>query len=298
MVPQLVDLILIIATLLFEGAILVLYICLAVRNQHTFKKHWKPGFLLGLVLFFMIVPSIVYAAIHFEPSALFENAADSAPSSEANEFAILTGIAIGFTVMFVIHILCIGWHMVLYVVSASEWAKTRTLTFLTHVGEKKLPWLQITCAFAFGIFSGFVSIIVFNFLGVREGEMFNDIRRFFPALATSSSVVSLLVSILAVTHFAIAEELVFRGGIFAFLISKARNNRLAIIASLVVVSLTWALAHIPNTNAPLLKITQIFIIGLFLGEFARRSCIETAIAAHIGLNVSAVTIEFVLANIF
>ncbi|MHC4283186.1 MAG: CPBP family glutamic-type intramembrane protease [Planctomycetota bacterium] len=266
--PQLIYIISIMITMLLEGAFLVLYILLAVRNRHAFKKHWKPGLLLGLALFLMVIPSIVYAAIHIDPSAVFDHFADSSPSSET---PVLIGIAVGFFVMFVIHILCIGWHMVLYVVSASEWAKTRTLTFLKHIGEKKLPWLHISGAFAFGVFLGFVSTIVFHFLGVGEGEMFDELKRFFPDMAISSSVWGLLVFILALTHMAIVEELVYRGGIFAFLISRARNNRLAIIASLIIVSLTWALAHIPNTNTPLIKITQVFIIGLFLGEFARRS---------------------------
>ncbi|MHC4654525.1 MAG: CPBP family glutamic-type intramembrane protease [Planctomycetota bacterium] len=292
--PQLVYIISIIITMLLEGAFLVLYILLAVRNRQAFKKHWKPSLLLGLALFLMVVPSIVYAAIHLDPSAVFDHFAEFSHSSEA---LVPVVIAVGFFAVFVIHILCIGWHMVLYVVSASEWTKTLTLTFLKHVGEKKLPWLQICCAFAFGVFMGFVSVIVFHLLGVGEGEMFDDVNRFFPDMATSSTVGGLLVSILALTRMAIVEELVYRGGILAFLISKARNNRLAIIASLIIVSLTWALPHIPNTDAPLLKITQVFIIGLFLGEFARRSCIETAMAAHIGLNISAVTIEFILSNI-
>jgi membrane protease YdiL (CAAX protease family) len=289
--PKLVNIISIFITILLEVAFLVLYILLAIRNRGAFKKHWKPGLLLGIALFLMVVPNIVYAAIHLDLSTVFEHFAGSSHPPEA---PVLIGIAVGFFVMFVIHILCIGWYMVLYVVSASEWTKTRTLTLPEHVGEKKLPWLHIWCAFAFGVFMGGVSVIVFHFLGVGEGEMFKDVNRFFPDIGTSSSVWGLLVSILVLTRMAIIEELVYRGGIFAFLVSRARNNRLAIIASLIIISLTWALAHIPNTSTPLIKITQVFIIGLFLGEFARRSCIVTAMAAHIGLNISAVTIEFII----
>lgn len=291
---KLVYLIQIAAIMLLEVAILALYILLAVKNRHAFKKHWKPGLLLGIALFLMVVPNIVYVVIHLDLSAVFEHFTDSAASPEA---PVLVGIAAGFFGALVLHILCIGWYMVLYIVSASEWTKTRMFTFMKHIGEKRLPWLHIWCAFAFGVFTGVVSVIVFHLLGVEEGEMFDDANRFFPGMLTSSSIWGLLISIPVLIRIAIVEELVYRGGIFAFLISKARNNRLAIIASLIIVSLTWAVAHIPNTNTPLIKITQVFIIGLFLGEFARRSCIESAMAAHIGINISGVTLEFILSNI-
>ncbi len=52
-------------------------------------------------------------------------------------------------------------------------------------------------------------------------------------------------------------------------------------------SLVWAAAHAPNTDAPAVKCAQIFVLGLFFCWFARRWCLEAAVAAHVALNLAA-----------
>ena len=56
--------------------------------------------------------------------------------------------------------------------------------------------------------------------------------------------------------------------------------------------LVWALFHLGNTDSPLVKITQIFLIGLALTEMARRMGLEAALAAHISLNLCSVVFGF------
>jgi len=56
----------------------------------------------------------------------------------------------------------------------------------------------------------------------------------------------------------------------------------------VIITLTWALPHFPNTDAPLVKVTQVFLFGLILAEIARRDSVRSAIAAHVGLNLTSV----------
>jgi membrane protease YdiL (CAAX protease family) len=93
---------------------------------------------------------------------------------------------------------------------------------------------------------------------------------------------------------AILEELQYRGILQGFLLRLCKDNRVAVTAATICVSLLWALLHLPNTNAPLLKCIQVFIIGLVLSEFARRKGIGTSIAAHVSLNISATILELIL----
>ena len=55
----------------------------------------------------------------------------------------------------------------------------------------------------------------------------------------------------------------------------------------------WSVLHLLNTDLLLVKFGQIFIVGLVLSEFARRACVEAAIAGLVGLNLI-----FVLLSLF
>jgi hypothetical protein len=50
--------------------------------------------------------------------------------------------------------------------------------------------------------------------------------------------------------------------------------------------------HVLNTDNPTFKIAQIFIFGTILAEFARRWSLESAIAAHLSLNVTALVLGY------
>ncbi len=115
----------------------------------------------------------------------------------------------------------------------------------------------------------------------------------FPAAASASPLVTIPVFCLFVIAVAISEELVFRGGILALVVRSTRNRHVLRFLGIIAISLLWGLVHIPNTSIPEIKVAQIFIIGLVLAEIARRSCIHSAIAAHIGLNLTSVALSFV-----
>jgi len=42
------------------------------------------------------------------------------------------------------------------------------------------------------------------------------------------------------------------------------------------------------------KLSQIFVVGVVLCEFARRVSVEAAIAGHLGLNLTSVLLAFAL----
>jgi membrane protease YdiL (CAAX protease family) len=116
----------------------------------------------------------------------------------------------------------------------------------------------------------------------------------FPHIKEVNPIITIPIASLALSVPAIIEELTYRGAIFGFLLRLSRNNRWAIVASTLFVSLIWALGHLSNTNAPLIKCIQIFIIGIVFCEFARRISIESAIASHIALNVTIVILAFLV----
>ncbi|MCM8819223.1 MAG: CPBP family glutamic-type intramembrane protease [Candidatus Omnitrophica bacterium] len=89
---------------------------------------------------------------------------------------------------------------------------------------------------------------------------------------------------------AIGEELFFRRGILAFLMSKSKSPLVRIFYSYNFFNM--GLLHFSNTNAPTIKITQVFILGIFFAGFAERICFESAIATHIGLNISGILLYY------
>ncbi len=96
------------------------------------------------------------------------------------------------------------------------------------------------------------------------------------------------IAALAITAVALGEELTYRGVLFGWLQRLfGREGRAGVAMAAVLTSLVWAAAHIPNTDAPLVKCAQIFVLGLFFCWFARKWCLEAAIAAHAALNLSA-----------
>jgi membrane protease YdiL (CAAX protease family) len=52
-------------------------------------------------------------------------------------------------------------------------------------------------------------------------------------------------------------------------------------------SLVWSLGHAGNADPIWLKLAQIFLLGLLFGWLAHRHNVESAIMAHVGLNVAA-----------
>ena len=182
--------------------------------------------------------------------------------------------------------------MVVYHVAAAEWEKVRPDAFPLLAKTGKAPWRWVLGASAFGAAAGALSVVIFVAMGVEEGEEIKELLKLFPDAEEASLWLKVPVVVLAISAPAIAEELTFRGGILGFLLRLSGNNRLAVAGSIIAVSLVWSLIHIPNTDAPLMKCAQIFIIGIAFAEFARRSCIEAAIAGHLALNLAVAATAF------
>ncbi len=272
--------------LAIQGSIFVLFVVLAILNRQAFKRHWKTGLALGIACFVMMVPGAAFSLAHFDASSVVSHMKlPFPPDAVMKVFACAVVLLAG-----AILLLRIGWDMIVYYVAAAEWDRVRPGAFPLLGKTGKPPWRPILLAVAFGIGAGALSVHVFLWLGVEEGEAIRKMFELFPGAGEASIWIRAPVMLLTLSVPAVVEELVFRGGALGFLLRVSGKHRVAIAASVVGTSLLWALLHIPNTDAPLVKCAQMLIIGVVLAEFARRSCIEAAMAGHLGLNVSVTVI--------
>ena len=278
-IPSLLDLLFLVAIVATELAIVAFYIVLAVIDRRQFKKRWKPGLVFGLVLFPMFIPGIVFGLAYFDD-----------PNMPENMHGVVLAFAAVGAILF--QVAKIGWHMVLYVVAASEWQRASPCGPLGGRARTPVSWGRLAGGFAFGAVAAVLTVAVFTAMGVKEGRMFADFQRMFPGVESASPLVVIPTVSLLVTALAISEELVYRGGMMALVVRKSRGRPMLRYLGVTVITFVWALAHAPNTDAPLMKMTQIFVIGIVLAEIARRDSLRTAIAAHVGLNLTAVPLAF------
>jgi membrane protease YdiL (CAAX protease family) len=199
-------------------------------------------------------------------------------------------MVIGFFVL----VLRVGWHMLEYYVAAAEWRRFKPDPFPILQGRENRRMRTVLAAATLGVAAGALSLVALQALGVQVSDAVKDIQRLFPRAANAPLAVRLPVFLCAFSALAVVEELAFRGVLLGWLLRVGRPRGGYAVCAIVLVSLLWALLHIPNTNAPLLKCGQIFVFGLLLGELARRWSVEAAIAAHVALNLSVVILGLTL----
>ena len=258
-----------------QVAYLVLTIILGVRNGPHLKRHWRAGLMVGLVLLVGLVPSMFFAVAYLDMGAL----------GEGMVWVLMVGVVLG--VLF--QVVKVVWHALLYTVALAEWHKVGNGGPLG--GRLRVPfaWRELVCPFAIGVFIAAVSVIAFTLLGIEEGDAFLALRQLFPGATEASAWVTFPTVLLLAVTLAVSEELMYRGGTMAWLMRKWRHP-VARWAGVLVITLIWALAHVPNTDAPWVKITQMTIIGIVLAEVVRRGSLRDAIAVHVGLNAASVVI--------
>lgn len=259
--------------------ILIAHIILAVENRRRFKLRWKPGLTIGVVLFLMTIPSLVFSFACMDDSGI----------EESMRIAFLVGMILGV----ILQILNIGWNMILFIVADAEWRKTGTGGLLGRRSRINGSWRHMTASFATGVVIASVSIVVFTLLGIEEGESILALQELFPKAGSASPWIAMPVITLFFSVHAVTEELVFRGGMLAFVIRKSGDRKILQYIGITAITLAWAVAHIPNTNAPVVKVIQMFITGIILVEITRRSSLRNAIAAHFGLNLTCAVVPYI-----
>jgi membrane protease YdiL (CAAX protease family) len=102
--------------------------------------------------------------------------------------------------------------------------------------------------------------------------------------------VSLAVSpltILVAATFGFSEELVFRLGLQNGLTYMFRSIRYGHYWAVVVTAAFWSVGHIGSMDPNWVKIAQIFVFGLLLGQMNRRFGVVPCIISHVLFNIVA-----------
>jgi len=272
-------------------ALLLLVVSLTLEDHSRLRLNWRTGIVLGLLWFLLGLPAQIFVMTQVDVQAVLEQTHIPAENAGLVVMALYIGLILGFT----ISVVKIAWYMLVYHAAAVQWSELRPDPFPLLQRRGRAPWAAIGGAAAFGVAAGGISAAVLKLLGVSTSDALKVYTAFGPSAANAGLYVRLPVLVLAVSGAALAEELLFRGVLFGWLLRLSRNRTAGIVLATVLVSLVWALVHLPNTDAPWIKCGQIFLISMVLCEFARRWCLEAAIAAHVGLNVAALLISAAIA---
>jgi len=255
-----------------------LYVVLGVLNRRHIAGRWKPGLVLSCALLAMMVPSVIFGLVYLDLSSV--------------ETEMMIGLAIGAFIGLIIQVIKLGWHLLLFGVAEAEWNRAGWGFSLSAEQRKHPTWRELVQPFLIGLAAAAVSSAAFQWLDVKEGPIMNLIRTLMPESGNAPAFVTIPVSCLVVTAVAVSEELAYRGGVLAFLLRVTRKSKALKWLAIVLLNLPWALAHIPNTDKPLIKVSQMMVLGIVFTIIARNRSLRSAIAAHVGLNLGAMALAF------
>jgi membrane protease YdiL (CAAX protease family) len=257
---------------------------LALVHCRRAAAHARMALAVGLACAAMDAPAIVLALAFFDPSK-------AGPA-----FAGLPSIGLGLVVAGSVFAVAFeaGWNAVKYHAAASEWEIAYPEAMPVLRQRRGAPWRTITIAFLFGVEAGVLTLIAIALLDIKPNEELVRFMSLFPKLGTVSTLVRLPMMMMLVTAAAVKEELLFRGVLLGSLVRLSRGRPWAIAVSIVAVSLAFGMVHMNVASVPAFKVAQTFLLGVAFSLFALRGNLEVAIAAHVGLNLTAVAASLVL----
>jgi hypothetical protein len=265
--------------------VVVLVVVLAARDRRRFSANWASGFLVAVAWFLLFLPLMVFTMTHADVLAAAQQGGATPEGQRAAIMVLFASLMIVFTVK-VVQIPC---YTVVYHVAAEQWGAIRPDAFpLLH--GRPVPWLAVAGAAAFGVGAAAAGAAVFKLFPVEVLGLVRSFSTLNPEAAQAGPWVRLPLLGLAAAGAALGDELVLRGALLGWLLRAGRNRRAAAVEAAVLVSLFGACAAVLSGGATPAQGAQVFVVGLFLCEFARRSCIEAAVAAHVCLNVGALLI--------
>lgn len=255
-------------------------------NGSAIKRSWRVGLWVSAVLFVIMIASAVTTlfVVDIEQQIL-------PPGGGAANLSLPVVYAVMVLFMFVVLLLKAGWYLLVFAAGVGEWDRAGLPGYALLMRGDPRAWPSIWLGVLLGTIAAVISVAVMAWLGTDVGPLLNESMLMFQGVEEMAWPMSLMVFSLAVLGPAITEELTFRGLMLGFLFRISGHRRVAIVLSIVVVSILWSLLHVPNTDMPFVKCTQVFLIGLIFGELARRRGIEAAIAGHVALNLVAVVLS-------
>lgn len=145
-----------------------------------------------------------------------------------------------------------------------------------------------------GLAAAVCSAAAFHFGGVTSGIAFEMMKRMYPALVSRPRVIVASVCLPGFLAAAVAEEILYRGVLQAWLVRWLGPSRLSVTGAIAATSAFWALGHSANATPMVPKLAQILVLGCLFGWLSRRYSVEASIAAHVTLNVTALALSLVL----
>jgi membrane protease YdiL (CAAX protease family) len=267
--------------------LLALTAVLAIEGWRGLRVNWRSGIVLGLALFVLVLPAQLFVLAHLDVQALMDRLRLPPEETQVATLALYFIAILAFT----ISVIKIPWYMLVYHAAVSQWERFGPDPFPLLQRSRPAPWAAIGRAAAFGVAAGVLSVVVFRLIGVGQSDILKQYDSLAPSGGKAMLLARLPMAALFGTAAALGEELTYRGVLYGWLLRLVgREGRSGVALAAVATSLLWAVAHAPNTDLPLVKCAQIFVLGLFFCEFARRWCLEAAMAAHVGVNLAALLV--------
>jgi len=264
---------------------LVPVVVAAAVNWRAFKRHWWHGLLLSLLLVGLSLPVMIFDLWYFDPAAAVEQ-----EMGRPDDVAVTTAWIVKMLILIVTPLWTVAFLTAAYVGAQAEWARCESLHRMV-----RRPWARgIAWGAALGVAFGLVTSLLFYVTGVGLSRLLDQMTASYPGVEDAPLAAVMIVSLLFAAVAAVQEELVYRGATQGLLTRLLGGSRAGVIGVNLLIALLFAAAHLLNTNAPALKFTQIFFFGLLLAWLAHRFGLTSAIAAHLGLNLTVTPIELLV----
>lgn len=277
--PSLVNFLILAGLLAVELGCFIFYIVATCLSFREMRLTWRRAIVISAALALLMLPSIIVSLVHLDVSRFLQN---QPPAM----FPLFRAMMVLFVILYIVALLPI--RAMYYHVAKTEWARVRGSWPESLAGPRPSRRLSVIVGVAVGAGILAITEVVFYFLHVGEGDGIRQMQQLFPGIQNVSAPLLFLVTSCFVISASIVEELIFRGGILGFLFRITRCGPVLAWIFIAAVSLLWAVLHIPNSDHPLAKITQIFIFGLFLGAMTRRWGLLSSVVSHATLNFGAV----------
>ncbi len=270
--------------LLLLGALLVLL----AFHRDSVVAWWRRGLVVGAIVLLLAVPQLLSTFVYLDIGTMLSDL-----GLPRLEWAVRLGSLAGLGLGLVSSLLGACWIVLVYCVAVGEWTRLRPQTPIL-AGRLPPEPTRLAVSAAVGAVAGVGFTLWFHHLGVEAGQGLEQLQAYYPGLAEASPMTRALTALPYVTSAALTEEIVFRGALLGFLLRVGKERGWVVVSAAVAVSLVWAMLHLSVTDAPSLKLLQIGLLGLVLAEIARRWNLESAILAHLGLNLAGLVTMVVL----
>lgn len=274
MSPSVLILTLIDGALGVAGAIAVVVV--SIVRWEAARRHLREGLRLAALVCVLSLPTTVMVAILLELGPILPE-----PARWITPYlSVFVAVAMALT-------LVVSSALLVLKVAVAGLAAPERHPFPLSAGRRPRFEGWSTAALL-GFAGGGLSTAVFHLLEVAPGKAIEQAFAAMPRIEEYSAATVSFFMLPAFLAAAVAEEILYRGVLQAWVARALRGRRFGIGIAVTVASAAWAAAHAPNADPLAIKLGQVFLIGLFLGWLSWRHSVEASIVAHASLNVTSV----------